>query len=132
MRTFSPEFLDRSRRNMRRFRILLLLVALAIAAQTISAADITFYGTRSDWNSAVGVNTVIDFEGLEPPGRYSGIPVPPGLTLSGVNFSTSLPPTGDDFILAGPVSHRPNSVLALYDSSPAARTLVIYFPGGGC
>ena len=131
MRTFSPEFLDRSRRNMRRFRILLLLVALAIAAQTISAADITFYGTRSDWNSAVGVNTVIDFEGLEPPGRYSGIPVPPGLTLSGVNFSTSLPTTGDDFILAGPVSYGPSSVLALYDSSTAARTLVINFPGAG-
>src|SRR5215469_15986554 len=111
MRIFSPEFLDRSRRNMRRFRI--LLVVLVITAQTVSAADITFYGTRSEWNAAVGVNTVIDFEGLEPPGSYSGIPVPPGLTLSGVNFSTTLLTTGDDFILAGPLGYGPSSVLAL-------------------
>jgi hypothetical protein len=128
MQTFSPESLDRSRRNTRLPQILLLV--LAIAAQTVSAA-VTFYGTRSDWNSAVGVNTVIDFEGLEPPGGYSGIPVPPGLTLSGVNFSTSLPTNGGDFILAGPVNYGPSSVLALYDSSTAARTLVINFPGSG-
>lgn len=129
MHTSSPEFLDRSRRDMRRFRI--LLVVMAITAQSVSAADITFYGTRSEWNAAVGVNTVIDFEGLEPPGGATGIPVPPGLTLSGVNFSTTMPTTGGDFILAGPVSYGPSSVLALYDLSGAARTLVINFPGAG-
>jgi len=131
MRTSSSEFLDRTRRNMRRFRTLLLLVALTITAQTVPAANITLYGTRADWNAAVGVNTVIDFEGLEPPGGYSGISVPPGLTLSGVNFSTTLPTTGVDFILAGPVSYGPSSVLALYDSSINARTLLINFPGAG-
>jgi hypothetical protein len=131
MRTSSSEFLDRTRRNMRRFRTLLLLVTLTITAQTVPAANITFYGTRADWNAAVGVNTVIDFDGLEPPGGYSGISVPPGLTLSGVNFSTTLPTTGSDFILAGPVNYGPSSVLALYDSSTAARTLVINFPGAG-
>jgi hypothetical protein len=131
MRTSSPEFLDHSRRNMRRFRTLLLFVALTITVQTVSAANIAFYGTRADWNAAVGVNTVIDFEGLEPPGGYAGISVPPGLTLSGVNFSTSLPTTGSDFILAGPVNYGPSSVLVLYDSSTATRTLVINFPGAG-
>jgi len=113
MRTSISEFLDRTRRNMRRFRILLILVVLAITAETVSAANITFYGTRSAWNAVVGVNTVVDFEGLEPPGAYSGIAVPPGLTLSGVNFSTTLPTTGDDFILAGPVNYGPSSTLAL-------------------
>ncbi len=131
MRTSSVGILDCLLRSSRRFRILLLLAALASAAQTVSAAEITFYGTRPDWNSTVGVNTVIDFEGLEAPGAYSGIPVPPGLTLSGVNFSTSTSTTGSDFILAGPVNYGPSSMLALYDSPTAARTLLINFPGEG-
>jgi hypothetical protein len=107
-----------------------LVVALLVAPLVANAAVITQYGSRADWIAAVGTSTVIDFEGLAQPGNGFGIPVPPGLTLSGVNFSTATPTSGIDFILAGPLSYGPSSVLALYDDS-VPRTLNLVFPNGG-
>jgi hypothetical protein len=110
-----------------------LSIGLLAAPLAASAAVITQYGSRSAWDAAVGVNTVIDFEGLAPPGAYFGIPVPPGLTVSGVSFGTAAPTTGNDFILAGPVNYGPSSVLALYDAPGlgSTRTLNMLFPSAG-
>ncbi len=82
------------------------------------------------WSTAAGSSTTIDFEGIAASGASVGIPVPPGLNISGVNFSADQPSTGSDFILAGPLAYGATSVLAMYDAS-APRTLVITLPGAG-
>ena len=72
--------------------ILLLCGLLATCAR----ADVKMYSSRAAWLTAVSTSpTTIDF-GKEAPvsqGTFRVIQTPPGLTLSGVNFS-STPPDG--------------------------------------
>ena len=73
----------------RRFAISVLLLA-AFAAT--SKAD-TIYNNSAQWIAATSGVTAINFGALSPPiGSYITYATPPGLTTSGVNFSS----TGSD------------------------------------
>jgi len=62
-----------------------------ILLSTCALADVKIYTSRAAWRAAVSDPTTIDF-GIAAPvtsGTYRVIQTPPGLTLSGVNFSST-------------------------------------------
>src|SRR5260370_38353558 len=65
---------------------------LSIVAIGTSSAQVKMYATRAEWLAATSRVTTIDFTtAVRPPaGSYASYP-PPGLTLSGVNFSNTKP-----------------------------------------
>ena len=65
-------------------RTILLGVIGATLAVSASAA-VSFYSGRASWQAATSSRTDINFDNVAPYPNL--IPMPPGLTLSGVNFS---------------------------------------------
>jgi len=78
-------------------RNLLLLCGLFA---TVGYADVKLYANRAEWLAAVASPTTIDFGTAAPVpnGTYHTYPTPPGVTLSGVNFSSTKNPGGSVFI----------------------------------
>src|SRR5258708_34090536 len=58
---------------------------------TCACADVKIYTSRAAWTAAVAAPTTIDFGKAAPvaAGTYRSYQTPPGLTLSGVNFSST-------------------------------------------
>jgi hypothetical protein len=89
----------------------------------IARADaVTVYMDRAAFNAASTGLTTITFEGIVGIGQSIDVLTPPGLTLSGVNFSSV---TGN-LIVAGPLVYLPTSALA----SNGITNLLITLPTG--
>jgi hypothetical protein len=66
------------------------LAALLIGSATFATADV--YNNSAQWEAATSGISTINFGVLSPPhGGFLTYPSPPGLTVSGVNFTTNAP-----------------------------------------
>jgi hypothetical protein len=108
---------------------------LALAAAVLgpmagsTQAGTTFFTGRASYNAATTGNTTINFEGIAPPNDSIFEPTPPGITLSGVNFTidhtnnnSSLFVIGDGFYYAG------TSVLSSQFSDTGPDNIVVTLP----
>jgi hypothetical protein len=113
---------------------LLALAAVGFAFTASAApaqAALIFFGDRASFNAATTGRTVVDFEGIAPDGSFTFFPAPPGVTLSGANFSISRPASngnlfgiGDNFYYTG------NSVLSSQQSTATNDNVQVTLPGG--
>jgi hypothetical protein len=114
----------------RRF-LYLLPALLLLCACEVKSASFVLYTNATAWQTAAGASSTIGFEGLA--GNFSShlYPTPPGLTLSGVNFTINqtLLPTGGALFVLGPYFAYPaNSVLEASQSEPGSDNILMTFP----
>jgi hypothetical protein len=110
-----------------------LFAALAVVQPSWSEAEagFTVYTSASDYAAASTGNTTVNFNGLAPSGGFTPEPVPPGLTVGGVNFtidqSTS---NGLLFVInqLGP-HYGPAPVVSSQGSTSGVDNLVVTLPG---
>jgi hypothetical protein len=79
---------------MRRFAVSAVLGLALFISPGVARGSLILFDNRADFDAATSGRTVIDFEGIAPDGDAVGVPVPPGITLAGVTFTTSPPPPG--------------------------------------
>jgi hypothetical protein len=112
-----------------RVRSIVLAVAMLELTTSLALAGPTFYSTRATYNAATTGNTSINFEGIAPDNGFLFEPTPPGITLSGVNFTIdhtnnngTLFVIGDDFFYTG------TSVLSSELSTTGPDNILITLP----
>ncbi len=89
-----------------------------------------FYSSLASYNAASTNNTVIGFEGIAANGAFQSVATPPGITLSGVNFTIDR--TNDNgklFVIGQDYYYTGNSVLSSQQSSTGPNNLLITLPG---
>lgn len=104
-----------------------LLLFVCFRAEAVST---TFYSDRTTWQTAAGIHTDIGFEGLAGIRGYDYLPTPPGITISGVNFTidhTLLPNNGSLYVLGPYFAYPGNSVLSAQQSQPGTDNILITF-----
>jgi hypothetical protein len=78
--------------------------------------------TPADYNAATTGNTTVNFAGIAPANGFVTVPVPPGLTLGGVNFTIDTAASnGTLFVVDGGFSNNPWKV-PLLDSQFSSAT----------
>jgi hypothetical protein len=104
---------------------------MGLLASGPARADLTFYGDRSSYEAATTGNTVIDFEGIAADNDFTPVPLPVGLTVSGVNFTIDQATSdGFLFVVGKGYYYAGNSVLTSQQSTLDTNNLVITLPGG--
>ncbi len=98
------------------------IIIVSCVLGIVRADALTVYMDRAAFNGAATGLTTINFEGIVGIGQFVDVSTPPGLTLSGVNFSSG---TGN-LIVAGPLVFLPTSTLA----SNGITNLLITLPTG--
>ena len=85
----------------------LMLAAAPIIGSGAARGGIILFTDRESFDAATTGRTSIDFEGIAADNNFVEYPAPPGLTLSGVNFT--IQPGGGDLILSGKGFAAPGS-----------------------
>lgn len=96
----------------------------------MEAASYTLYSNLTSWQAAAGASTTIGFEGLAGNDGYDYVPTPPGITLSGVNFTidqTKLPSGGSLYVLGQNFAYPGNSVLEAQQSGVGTNNILVTF-----
>ena len=105
-------------------------LAFSLAAQTGAQAGLTVYTTLADYQAATTGNTLIDFEGIAGSGSFEFLPIPPGITLSGVNFTIDRSTSDGNLFVIGPDFYYPgNSVLSSQQNTTGVNNILITLPG---
>jgi len=117
--------------NMRPLAVLLVWGVSFFVPAEAARGGFTLYDTRADFDAATSGRTVIDFEGIDPLGLGYSVPVPPGITLSGVNFSASPPPAGQSggLVVAGPGLVFPGNSVLVSQASVLDPDIIATLPG---
>jgi len=98
---------------------------------TPALAGLIFFDKREEFLAASAGVTTIDFGDVAPPGGFLFLPTPPGLTLSGVNFTIDRTTSNGNLFAIGEGFYYPNvAVLSSQASTTGNNNLLITLPGG--
>lgn len=103
---------------------LIPLVGLAFLPFAVPAqGGLLLFDNRAEFNAATTGRTLVDFEDIAPDGGWQFVPSPPGITLSGVNFSIDRTTSdGHLFVIGDGFYYAGNSVLSSQGSSGGIAT----------
>jgi hypothetical protein len=117
---------------MKRPQTLGLLTAalFCLAANPVHAA-FTLYGDQASYEAASFNNTFINFEGIAPDNDSVNFPTPPGLDISGVNFTINTAESnGFLYVLGKGFEYTNTSVLTSQFSTATNDNILITLPAG--
>src|SRR5262249_19144548 len=99
-----------------RLQVLMASIPMLLFAVPVRAASILFDNREAFLAASTGVTTV-DFGTVVPPGQFQFLPTPPGLTLSGINFTIDHPTSnGNLFVIGQGVYYSDIAVLSSQES----------------
>jgi hypothetical protein len=108
--------------------LILASVPMLLFAIPMRAESILFDNKENFLAASTGVTT-LDFGTVVPPGQFQFFPTPPGLTLSGVNFTIDHPTSnGNLFVLGQGVYYSDVAVLSSQESTTGNNNLFITLP----
>jgi hypothetical protein len=118
-------------RAVRMYSFLMALCTLCWLPPFANAGPMIFTDRAAFQSAAQDLNT-ITFENIAPPVEFVTEPVPPGLTLSGVNFSIdqSNGNNGTLYVLGPDFYYPGNSVLSSQGSTVGDNNIIITLPFG--
>ena len=117
---------------MRRLVLLSVTGLVFLAFGTPARGDLILFDNRAAFDAATTGRSVIDFEGIAPDEGFQFLPAPPGITLSGVNFTIDRATSnGNLFVIGDNFYYTTNSVLSSSESrlAPISDNVLITLPG---
>ena len=118
---------------MKTFRKVARVVATASVVLLLAAparAGLTFYSSLATYNASTLGNTTIGFEGIASDNSFAFQATPPGITLSGINFTINhANNNGNLFVIGQGNYYAGTSVLSSQESTTGPNNLQITLPG---
>lgn len=116
---------------MQRLLIPSVMSLVFLALGTPARAGLIVFDNRAAFNALTIGRTVIDFEGIAPVGGFVSLRTPPGITLSGVNFTIDRSTSNGNLFVIGDNRYYANTaVLSSQESRlpPISDNVLITLP----